>query len=73
MTSPRRATVHNAQFNASTHECREPYARLQHLTLRIRSAPTRRHRRRRVMEIAAFVMCISVVMGVFQQFDQNSW
>jgi len=25
------------------------------------------------MEIAAFVMCISVVMGVFQQFDQNSW
>jgi hypothetical protein len=46
---------------------------LQHLTLRIRSAPTRRHRRRRVMEIAAVVMCISVVMGVFQQFDQNSW
>jgi len=25
------------------------------------------------VEIAAFVMCISVVMGVFQQFDQNSW
>jgi len=25
------------------------------------------------MEIAAFVMCISVVMGVFQQFDENFW
>jgi len=25
------------------------------------------------MEIAAFVMCISVVMGVLQQFDRNTW
>jgi len=25
------------------------------------------------MEIAAFVMCIAVVMGVLQQFDHNSW
>jgi len=25
------------------------------------------------MEIAAFVMCVSVLMGVLQQFDQNSW
>jgi len=25
------------------------------------------------MEIAAFVMCVSVLMGVLQEFDQNSW
>jgi len=25
------------------------------------------------MEIAAFVMCMSVVMGVFQQLDENFW
>jgi len=24
------------------------------------------------MEIAAFVMCAAVVMGFFQQFDENS-
>jgi len=29
--------------------------------------------RRKAMEIAAFVMCISVLMGVLQQFDQKSW
>jgi len=25
------------------------------------------------MELAAFVMCISALMGVLQQFDQDSW
>jgi hypothetical protein len=38
-------------------------------------APRQRgaEQRRRAMEIAAFVMCISVVMGVLQQFDRNTW
>jgi len=25
------------------------------------------------MEIAAVVMCAAVIMGVFQQFDRQSW
>jgi len=25
------------------------------------------------MELAAFLMCISALMGVLQQFDQDSW
>jgi len=25
------------------------------------------------MELTAFVMCISALMGVLQQFDQDSW
>ena len=29
--------------------------------------------RRRAMEIAAFVMIVSVLMGVLQQFDHNTW
>ena len=36
------ATVHNAQFTASTHECTQPFTQLPHLTLRIHAAPTRR-------------------------------
>jgi hypothetical protein len=37
----------------------------------IRAAPYRRYRRRRIMEVAAFVMCAAVVMGFFQQFDRD--
>jgi len=25
------------------------------------------------MELVAFVMCMSALMGVLQQFDQDSW
>jgi len=25
------------------------------------------------MELAAFLMCISALLGVLQQFDQDSW
>jgi hypothetical protein len=32
-----------------------------------------RRRGKKIMEIAAFVMIAGVVMGVLQQFDQNSW
>jgi type IV secretory pathway TrbD component len=30
-------------------------------------------RRRRFMEIAAFLMCAAVVMGILQQFDRQVW
>jgi hypothetical protein len=29
--------------------------------------------RRRIMEIAAFLMCAAVVMGILQQFDRQVW
>jgi hypothetical protein len=30
-------------------------------------------RRRNFMEIAAFLMCAAVVMGILQQFDRQVW
>ena len=36
-------------------------------------APRRRPNEEKVMEIAAFLMCAAVVMGILQQFDRQTW
>lgn len=45
-----------------------------HLICMTDAAPNRRLRKEeKTMELAAFLMCVSVVLGVFLQLNERSW
>jgi hypothetical protein len=52
----------------------QPSAHLAHLICTTDAAPTRRAREEeKTMEIAAFVMFVTAIVGIVQQFDEARW